>query len=115
MYVKPGKPRKMVKSKGGHVSKLMKEETRVHCFVSGTVQGIGYRFFVRGQAEKLGVRGWVKNLRDGRVEVVVEGGSERVANFLKSLKDDAPDEAAIENISTNYESARGEKDFQIRF
>lgn len=38
-------------------------------FVSGAVQGVGYRFFAQRAAERLGVTGYVKNLRDGRVEV----------------------------------------------
>ena len=46
---------------------------RAHIFVSGLVQGVCYRWFTEEKANKLGLTGWVKNLWDGRVEVVVEG------------------------------------------
>lgn len=42
-------------------------------FVSGTVQGVGYRFFAQRMAERLGIAGYAKNLRDGRVEVYAIG------------------------------------------
>ena len=41
--------------------------------VSGRVQGVGFRFFAERAARRAGVRGWVRNLEDGRVETVVEG------------------------------------------
>ena len=44
-------------------------------FASGLVQGVGYRFFARRAAERLGVAGYAKNLRDGRVEVYAVGSS----------------------------------------
>lgn len=46
---------------------------RVHVFVSGKVQGVFYRDTTKKEADKRGLRGWVRNLRDGRVEAVFEG------------------------------------------
>ncbi|MFA5860303.1 MAG: acylphosphatase [Candidatus Thermoplasmatota archaeon] len=51
---------------------------RAHVFVSGKVQGVFYRDSTRSEAQKRGVRGWVRNLRDGRVEAVFEGATEDV-------------------------------------
>src|SRR6202022_3038739 len=51
---------------------------RAHVFVSGKVQGVFYRDSTREEAQKRGVRGWVRNLRDGRVEAVFEGAPEAV-------------------------------------
>lgn len=51
---------------------------RAHVFVSGKVQGVFYRDTTREEARKRDVRGWVRNLRDGRVEAVFEGPDEAV-------------------------------------
>lgn len=51
---------------------------RAHVFVSGKVQGVFYRDTTRQEAEKRSVRGWVRNLRDGRVEAVFEGSVDAV-------------------------------------
>lgn len=45
---------------------------RAHVLISGLVQGVGYRFFLRDKAEELGLTGWVKNRKDGRVEAVFQ-------------------------------------------
>jgi acylphosphatase len=54
---------------------------QVHLLISGFVQGVGYREFVRSNAKKLGLTGWVRNLSDQRVELVAYG----VENDLKEL------------------------------
>lgn len=53
--------------------------------VSGRVQGVGFRYFVKSQAGKLGIQGYARNLSDGRVEVVAQGEAEAVSNLLKQL------------------------------
>ena len=55
-------------------------------YVSGSVQGVGYRFFAQRVASTLGVRGYVKNLFDGRVEVYAIATPEVLAAFREQLK-----------------------------
>lgn len=54
-------------------------------FVSGVVQGVGYRFFVIRSAQRLGVTGWVKNLKDGRVEAYAIGSAKALKDFRREL------------------------------
>ena len=55
-------------------------------FVSGIVQGVGYRFFTRRTALHLGLTGFAKNLPDGRVEVYAIGSAEALAAFHNALR-----------------------------
>ena len=57
------------------------EKKRIHCYYSGMVQGVGFRYRTMTAARQLGVDGWVKNLPDGRVELVAEG-EERILTEL---------------------------------
>jgi acylphosphatase len=59
--------------------------TRVVAVVSGHVQGVGYRWFVRELASAAGLAGSATNLPDGRVEVVVEGPEDDVAALVAAL------------------------------
>ncbi len=54
-------------------------------FISGTVQGVGYRFFAQRAAARHQIRGYVKNLADGRVEALVEGDEKSVEAFKHDL------------------------------
>jgi acylphosphatase len=53
---------------------------------TGRVQGIGYRYFCREQAQSLEVNGWVRNLPDGSVEFLAEGSDADLEEFLRRLK-----------------------------
>jgi acylphosphatase len=55
-------------------------------FVAGLVQGVGFRFFAQRVAERLGVAGSVKNLRDGRVEVYAIGAAAQLAGLRDELR-----------------------------
>src|ERR1700745_987591 len=57
----------------------------VRLLVRGTVQGVGYRWFVLREAQRLGVLGWVSNLPDGSVEVVAEGSEGALARLEQAL------------------------------
>lgn len=54
----------------------------VHVFISGFVQEVGFRQFVKHQALKIGLRGWVRNLLDNRVEAVFAGSKERIEKII---------------------------------
>jgi acylphosphatase len=55
-------------------------------FVSGSVQGVGFRYFAQRAAEKLSISGYVRNLRDGRVEIYAIGAQEQLSEFKNTLK-----------------------------
>jgi acylphosphatase len=61
------------------------EEQGGRWLISGRVQGVGFRWFVARQAEQLGIRGWTRNLPDGRVEVVGRGAASAVAAFERAI------------------------------
>ena len=60
----------------------------VHAYFEGVVQGVGFRFTARHLANRHKAKGWVKNLLDGRVELVVEGEEDNVDLFFKDLLQD---------------------------
>jgi acylphosphatase len=62
----------------------------VHLIVKGKVQGVGYRAFVELQAELLDLEGWVRNRRDGTVEVVAAGDSHKIEKFIKECSKGPP-------------------------
>lgn len=57
-----------------------------HLFVSGMVQGVGYRFYAIRKANAYGLKGFVKNLIDGRVEVLAEGEKGLLQEFIRDLR-----------------------------
>jgi acylphosphatase len=67
----------------------MGEQARLTVRVQGRVQGVGFRYWVRGRADDLGLRGSATNLPDGRVEVVVEGERDACQSLLEAIGSDA--------------------------
>lgn len=65
--------------------------------ISGRVQGVGFRWFVYRTAERLGLRGWARNLPDGRVEVVAAGASDALGRLDGALRE-GPLAAHVENV-----------------
>ncbi|WP_254769339.1 acylphosphatase [Salinilacihabitans rarus] len=92
----------------------MSDRTRVHVFVSGTVQGVFYRATTRDTARERGVDGWVKNLPDGRVEAVFEGPADAVEGMVEWCHEGSP-AADVEDVEAEYEEPRGEDGFEIRY
>lgn len=81
--------------------------------VSGRVQGVGYRYFAMRAADTLGITGFVRNLVDGRVEVVGEGPEEVLAEFEEKLRQ-GPAFAAVDAVSRTPIERRGDRGFQVR-
>lgn len=62
------------------------EETVVHLVVHGRVQGVGYRAFVDSEARSRGLKGWVRNCRDGTVEAVLAGDAAAVDDMIAACR-----------------------------
>jgi len=81
-------------------------------FISGLVQGIFFRDFIREQAENLGLKGYVRNLDDNRVEVVVEGDNNEVNKMIELCKK-GPKESKVRDIEIEKIENKGFEDFKI--
>jgi acylphosphatase len=86
---------------------------RAHAIVTGRVQGVCYRSETHYKAQSLGVKGWVKNLRDGTVELVVEGDRGSVEKLITWCRR-GPEFARVEGVQVTWEEPTGTfKDFDI--
>jgi len=83
----------------------MSEKIRKHVFVSGRVQGVGFRASSRNKAQSLNIKGWVKNLYDGRVEAVIEGEPEAVKQMVSFFKK-GPRMANVTDYEINDETPK---------
>ncbi|MGV0027920.1 acylphosphatase [Phormidesmis priestleyi] len=89
------------------------ELIRSHVFVSGQVQGVGYRFSTHKIADRLGLKGWVRNLPDGRVEAVFEGEKQNVETMLKWCET-GPRMAIVQHLEVLSEPPEHLQSFQIK-
>ncbi|OEC35213.1 acylphosphatase [Pseudomonas cuatrocienegasensis] len=85
----------------------------MHGFVEGVVQGVGFRQATAREADKLGLDGWVRNLGDGRVEVLFEGTDEAV-QALASWLEHGPEQAKVNQLSLEVQPLQGIAGFLIR-
>lgn len=89
--------------------------TTQRLIVSGRVQGVGYRDYAVRQAKALGVTGWVRNTRDGRVEMLASGEDEALGRFVEACRS-GPALARVDAIDAHPDNEeRSAKGFTKRF
>lgn len=88
----------------------MKKSLRL--YITGTVQGIFFRNFVKENAERYNVKGFVRNLEDGRVEVFLEGNIDDVKKMIELCKQ-GPKHSQIKNVEEKEEKFQDLRDFKV--
>ncbi len=88
----------------------MKKSLRL--YITGTVQGVFFRAFVKENAERYDVKGFTRNLEDGRIEVFLEGDSENVNKMIELCKK-GPRHSRIKNIEIKPEKFQDFKTFKV--
>lgn len=90
------------------------EDLTKHYLISGRVQGVGFRAFARRQAEELKLKGWVRNLADGRVEALVSGSESLLKDFEGRLRR-GPEHGSVESLQvTIWDDKPLTTDFEVR-
>ena len=86
---------------------------RIHIFVSGIVQGVFFRKFTVELAREFGIKGWIRNTKDKKVEIVAEGEPQQFVHFIAKLKV-GPEFAEVADIIIEEEMPTGEfKSFEV--
>ena len=85
---------------------------RAHVWVSGQVQGVFYRAYAEDEAAFRLVQGWIRNLRDGRVEAVFEGSPEAVEAMVRWCHRGSP-ASRVSNLQVAWEQPAGERGFRV--
>jgi acylphosphatase len=91
----------------------MQNQFRAHVFISGRVQGVGYRMSTAQMAADMGLHGWVRNLPDGRVEAVFEGTPELVEAAIAWCRQGNPP-AVVKDVAVEYETPEELRRFEIQ-
>ena len=84
-----------------------KQNLRLHAYVTGRVQGVGFRYFVMQAAIERNLTGWVRNRYNGQVEVLAEGEHDALNGFLVQLRR-GPVSAVVENVQYDFSDAKGD-------
>jgi acylphosphatase len=88
---------------------------RARVIIDGRVQGVFFRAHTQDMALSFGLKGWVRNRRDGRVEAVFEGDKEKVDQMIQWCHQ-GPSEARVTKVHLTWEEYAGEfKDFSINY
>jgi acylphosphatase len=90
------------------------EIIEAHLFVQGRVQGVCFRMYCQQEAERCGLTGWVRNLSDGRVEIVAQGPASALKPFLAWCRK-GPPAARVDRLTSEESSSikRSYTDFEI--
>lgn len=91
----------------------MSDDLQAHVWVSGLVQGVGYRLTTQTMARQYGLAGWVRNLPDGQVEAVFEGTPSQVTQMLEWCRQ-GPPAARVDDVTVEYHTPQGLQEFQVR-
>jgi len=90
-------------------------KARAHVYVAGRVQGVFFRYETQREAKVRNVRGWVRNLSDGRVEAVFEGEKADVEKLVEFCHQGPPG-ATVTRVEVTWEEYRGEfETFKLRY
>jgi len=93
----------------------MADQVRAELIIHGRVQGVFFRASTRDEAERLGLKGWVKNLPLMRVEAVLQGPEDKVKEAIQWCQQGPPG-AKVTRVEVKWDSPRGDlADFQIRY
>ncbi|MBW1992668.1 MAG: acylphosphatase [Deltaproteobacteria bacterium] len=93
----------------------MADLARAQVLISGRVQGVFYRAYTRDQARARGLKGWVRNLPDGRVAAVFEGQRSSIEDMLAWCRQ-GPPYAMVEDVQVEWQPYRGDlQDFRITY
>lgn len=88
--------------------------SRVHIWVRGRVQGVGFRAFVQQSAVMMGLKGWVRNIGWDQVETIAEGEKPVLERFIEAVRT-GPRASQVEDTRVEWEPASGEfETFQVR-
>ncbi len=94
---------------------MEEKNKRARIIASGRVQGVFFRLFTEENAKKIGLCGFVRNLPDGRVEVLAEGKEGEIKKMIDFLRK-GPPLARVNNLQVFWQEYKGEfNDFQIRY
>lgn len=85
----------------------------VRVLYSGRVQGVGFRYRTRQIARDFAIHGYVKNLRDGRVELRAEGEEAEIKRFLETIRDSMAEN--ISSVESTREESSGLSGFEVLF
>ncbi len=82
--------------------------------VKGVVQGVGFRYYVKSESEKLGLRGRAKNLIDGSVEIIAQGERDQLETLIENVNNGGPLSAEVSDIEVSWSRPEAKiKDFNI--
>jgi acylphosphatase len=88
---------------------------RAHVYYTGRVQGVGFRYTAEAVAHRVGVHGFVKNLPDGRVEMVCESNKKKIETVLEEIQKGSLGQH-ITHVDCSWEDPSGEfEDFRVEF